>query len=91
MIPLRRSSVFAIRTPWSRGRPYASGDRWSSSVAQMAYKTLPTLSLQGKVSNDVIVCPTQKQLMQYMGRQVCLVTGAAQGLGNEFCRAFMRS
>jgi len=24
-------------------------------------------------------------------RQVCLVTGAARGLGNEFCRAFMRS
>jgi len=26
-----------------------------------------------------------------MERQVCLVTGAARGLGNEFCRAFMRS
>jgi len=70
MIALRRSSVFAIRTPWSRCHPYASQDRWLSSGAQMAYKTLPTLSLQGKV---------------------CLVTGAAQGLGNEFCRAFMRS
>lgn len=23
--------------------------------------------------------------------QVCLVTGAARGLGNEFCRAFLRS
>jgi hypothetical protein len=23
--------------------------------------------------------------------QVCLVTGAARGLGNEFCRAFIRS
>jgi FlaA1/EpsC-like NDP-sugar epimerase len=57
----------------------------------MAYKTLPTLSLQGKVSNDIFVRPTQKQVIQYMERQVCLVTGAAQGLGNEFCRAFMRS
>ncbi|KAF8503793.1 hypothetical protein F5888DRAFT_1864680 [Russula emetica] len=27
----------------------------------------------------------------YIERQVCLVTGAARGLGNEFCRAFMRS
>ncbi|KAH9997482.1 hypothetical protein BJV77DRAFT_982961 [Russula vinacea] len=70
MILLRRSPVFLIRTPQSPGRPCASWGRWSSSGAQMASRTLPTLSLQGKV---------------------CLVTGAARGLGNEFCRAFMRS
>lgn len=87
MISLRRSSVFAIRTPWSR----CSQGRWLSNGAQMAYKTLPSLSLQGKVSNDIVVRPTQKQVIQYVEIQVCLVTGAAQGLGNEFCRAFMRS
>lgn len=66
MTPLR----FAIRIPRSYGRTCVSRNRWLSTGAQTAFKTLPTLSLQGKV---------------------CLVTGAAQGLGNEFCRAFMRS
>ena len=59
MIPLRRSPVFAIRNPRLRARHYASQNRWPSSGAgagaQMAYKTLPTLSLQGKVSNDDII------------------------------------
>jgi NAD(P)-dependent dehydrogenase (short-subunit alcohol dehydrogenase family) len=33
----------------------------------------------------------QRRNKYNMELQVCLVTGAAQGLGNEFCRAFMRS
>lgn len=86
MISLRRSPVLAIRTPWSYSRSCVS--RNLSTGAHMPSKILPTLSLQGKVSNG-IVFPTQKQV--FMERQVCLVTGAARGLGNEFCRAFMRS
>ena len=60
MITLRRSLVFAFRIPWSYGR--VSRDRWLSTGAQKASNILPTLSLQGKVSND-IVFPTQKQVL----------------------------
>lgn len=62
MIPLRRSPVFAIRIPWTYGRSCASRDRWLSTGAQMGSKTLPTLSLQGKVSNDIVFL-TQKQVL----------------------------
>lgn len=62
MIPLRRSPVFAIRIPWSYGRSCAYRDRSLSTGAQMASKTLPSLSLQGKVSNDVVFL-TQKQVL----------------------------
>lgn len=62
MITLRRYPVCAIRIPWSYGRSCVSRDRWLSTGAQMASKILPTLSLQGKVSND-IVFPTQKQVL----------------------------
>jgi hypothetical protein len=54
MIPLRRSPVFAIRIPWLYGRSCVSRERWFSTGAQMTSKTLPTLSLQGKVSNDIV-------------------------------------
>ncbi len=61
MIPLRFSSVFAIRTPRLYGS-CVSRDRWFST--QMTFKILPTLSLQGKVSNsDDIVFLTQKQVL----------------------------
>ena len=60
MISLRRSLVFAIRIPWSYGRSCVSRDRWLSTGAQMTSNILPTLSLQGKVSND-IVFPNQKR------------------------------
>ena len=62
MIPLRRSAVFATRIPWSYGRSCVSGDKWLSTGAQMGSKILPTLSLQGKVSNG-IVFPTQKRVL----------------------------
>jgi hypothetical protein len=32
-----------------------------------------------------------KSLRLITPSQVCLVTGAARGLGNEFCRAFIQS
>ncbi|KAK7038114.1 NAD-P-binding protein [Favolaschia claudopus] len=44
--------------------------RMSTASATVAPKTLPSLSMQGKV---------------------CMVTGAARGLGYEFCRAFISS
>ncbi len=55
-----------------------------------------------KFREFTIVLPTRKsQSRRFLSnaeigrliteRQVCLVTGAARGLGNEFCRAFMRS
>jgi hypothetical protein len=62
MIPLRRSPVFATRIPWSFGRSCVSRNRWLSTGAQMASTILPTLSLQGKVSNDIVI-PTQKQVL----------------------------
>ena len=62
MIPLRRSPVFSIRIPWSFSRSCVSQDRWLSTSAQMAPKILPTLSLQGKVCND-IVFSTQKRVL----------------------------
>ena len=62
MIPLRRSPVFVIRTPWLYGRSSVSWDRRLSTDAQMASRILPTLSLQGKVSNDIDF-PTQKQVL----------------------------
>ncbi len=62
MILLRRSPVFAIRIPWSQDRSCVSRDRWLSTSARTAFKILPTLSLQGKVSYD-IVFPTQKRVL----------------------------
>jgi hypothetical protein len=62
MIPLRRSPMFAIRIPLSYSRSCISRDRWLGTGSQMASGMLPTLSLQGKVSND-IVFPTQKRVL----------------------------
>ncbi|KIM79584.1 hypothetical protein PILCRDRAFT_548997 [Piloderma croceum F 1598] len=60
----------------SRSLPIISRTAVRSCVIQTRFysspnkKTLPSLSMEGKV---------------------CMVTGAARGLGNEFCRAFIQS
>jgi len=60
----------------SRSLPIVSRAALRSCVIQTRFfsapskKTLPSLSMEGKV---------------------CMVTGAARGLGNEFCRAFIQS
>ena len=55
MNPLRRPLAFTIRTPRSYDRPYVSSVRWSSSGPQTISKILPTFSLQGKVSNVILL------------------------------------
>ena len=62
MIPLRRSPMFAIRIPRSYSRSCISRVRWLSAGAEMASEMLPTLSLQGKVSVNVIF-PKQTQVL----------------------------
>lgn len=64
-----------------------STSRWATSKQP---KTLPEFSLEGKVRARY-----QNQMpaiiLRILGGQVCLVTGGARGLGNEFCRAFVNS
>ena len=56
---LRRSPEFVIRTLRPYGPPCVSKARWSSSGPQKNSKTLPSFSLQGKVSHADFF-PTQK-------------------------------
>jgi hypothetical protein len=51
---LRRSPAFVIRTLRSYGPPCVSKARWSSSGPQKNSKSLPSFSLQGKVSHAEI-------------------------------------
>lgn len=65
--------------------------RWSSEVAAKARKEkfLHDFSMAGKVR--FVLSPTPCVRGSCAVSQVALVTGGARGLGNEFCRAFVRS
>jgi hypothetical protein len=51
-------------------------------------RTLPSLSMERKVCTMSFFSSLKDGLLSF---QVCLVTGAAKGLGNAFCRAFIQS
>jgi hypothetical protein len=76
---LSRSIPVVIRTP---SRPAINQTRSLSTPK----KSLPSFSMEGKVSNSLEAFPVTNG-----PDQVCMVTGAARGLGNEFCRAFIQS
>lgn len=68
--------------------------RWNSVVAEKARKAkvLADFSMAGKVRSF----SHHPQLVRswhhvFPHHQVCLVTGGARGLGNEFCKAFVQS
>lgn len=88
---LASSSASAARPSSSRILVGAQA-RWSSEVASKARKEkfLHDFSMAGKVRFALFI-----RLCVYnsppLVSQVALVTGGARGLGNEFCRAFIRS
>lgn len=57
----------------------------TSAGAKAQLRVLPSFSLAEKV------CPKPEMAHAFKDQQVCMVTGAARGLGYEFCRAFIRS
>ena len=71
-------------------RPVAGHSRLASTDAAKSPMTLPSFSMQNKVGFFLY---SQRGLdgANCDASQVCLVTGAARGLGNEFCRAFVES
>ncbi|TFK94770.1 NAD(P)-binding protein [Polyporus arcularius HHB13444] len=73
---LPAASRAALRTP----RPATVHTRWTSSDAA------------AKLSAVAAKARVVKTLPDFsMSNKVCLITGAARGLGNEFCRAFVQS
>jgi hypothetical protein len=80
----------------SRSLPIISRTAIRSCIIQTRFystpnkKTLPSLSMEGKVNNIRFITEISFINIGPLG-QVCMVTGAARGLGNEFCRAFIQS
>lgn len=86
---LRYSNLTVRRAMHSSGRGLPSvSSRTVSTDVKHHPKSLPTLSMEGKVGITKNVQTLKDSLT---GSKVCLVTGAARGLGLEFCRAFVQS
>lgn len=93
-LPSSSQAVAASRASTSQRARLLVGAqvRWSSAVAAKARKEkfLPEFSMAGKVRPPPRAHPVL-HAHAHASAQVAVVTGGARGLGNEFCRAFVRS
>ncbi|TFK54669.1 NAD-P-binding protein [Heliocybe sulcata] len=78
------SSPLFARSVTVAARP---GARAASNVLRARFSTQPTLRQASLAKSK-----TPRSLPDFsMDGKVCLITGGARGLGNEFCRAFVNS
>ena len=88
-VALRAPRAATVHVRWNSSDSAASAAKLSAVAAKArVVKTLPDFSMSNKVRSLLRALRGTRLPSPH---QVCLVTGAARGLGNEFCRAFVQS